>query len=302
MSRPATKMDRTGFLRRRLMPGSRPQRIARWLVAMVLLPVAQRAFAQPPPATLEAFQEYSAAVEARTRADRSAGTYLRLNSSPESRRRLQSGEILTVPAGDLDLDPHVSIPGGQVQHWLGAAFIPHANLAHAVRGLQNYNNRKRYMQPVIIDSRILSHNGNNFRIYLRMRQKALLSAVFDVVQRITYTAPDPTHVVIESKSESVREVPSEQSPRGTPARNRGLIWVLDDYWRLTEQDGGVYIECEALVLSRQVPVLIRWFAGGLIAGASERMLAGTLKADVRIIQDAQDSSTGESSQAHKPCS
>ena len=198
-----------------------------------------------------------------------------------------AGEILTVPASDLKLDPEIDIPDGQVQHWIGAAFVPHAGLERALAGLQDYGNRKRYMQPVIIDSRVLSHAGDVFEIYLRLRQKALLSAVFDVVQRIQYIRPDRSHVLIESKSESVREVPSEDSPRGTPARDRGLIWALDDYWRLAEGDGGVYIECEALVLSRQIPVVIRWFAGGMIARASQRMLAGPLKADVRIIGDAQ---------------
>lgn len=57
------------------------------------------------------------------------------------------------------------------------------------------------------------------------------TAVFDVILNITYHAPDATHLLIMSKSESVREV------------------SVSDHG-LTERDGGVYGECEALVLSR----------------------------------------------------
>ncbi len=257
------------------------------VLALAAVWLTERASAQAPVETMRAFQRYSAAVQKRTEAEGSSPRLLQIVVLPDARKRLMAGEILTIPASGLKLDPQIDIPGGQVQHWIGAAFVPHASLDRAIAGLQDYGNRKRYMQPVIIDSRVLSHTGDEFEIYLRLRQKALLSAVFDVVQRIQYIRQGRSRLLIESKSESVREVPSEQSPRGTPARDRGLIWALDDYWRLAEGDGGVYIECEALVLSRQLPVVVRWFAGGMIARASERMLAGTLKADVRIIGDAQ---------------
>ncbi len=269
------------------MTASRSRRLFLRVLGLTAIWSAERVFAQPPADTMRAFRQYSAAVQRRTEAEGSSPHFLQMDAQPDARKRLMAGEILTIPASELKLDPQIDIPGGQVQHWIGAAFIPHAGLDRAIAGLQDYGNRKRYMQPVIIESQVLSHTGDEFEIYLRLRQKALLSAVFDVVQRIKYIRPDRSRVLIESKSESVREVPSEQAPRGTPARDRGLIWALDDYWRLVERDGGVYIECEALVLSRQVPAVIRWFAGGMIARASQRMLAGTLKADVRIIGDAQ---------------
>jgi hypothetical protein len=269
------------------MTASRSRRSFLWVLGLSAVSLADGVFAQPPAETMRAFQRYSAAVQRRTETEGSSRRFLQMEALPDARKRLMAGEILTIPASDLKLDPPIDVSGGQVQHWIGAAFIPRASLDRAIAGLQDYGNRKRYMQPVIIHSRVLSHAGDEFEIYLRLRQKSLLSAVFDVVQRIKYLRPDPSHVLIESKSESVREVPSEQSPRGTPARDRGLIWALDDYWRLAEGDGGVYIECEALVLSRQVPAVIRWIAVGMIARASQRMLAGTLKADVRIIGDAQ---------------
>ncbi len=269
------------------MPLFRSHPFVVWMLGLAICFGLDPGLAQPPSETLRAFRQYSGAVQARTEAHWSTLRYPLLESDPDAQRRLKNGEVVTVPARQLDLVPHIDVPGGRVEHWFGEVWVPDATLARAMAGLEDYGNRRRYMQPVIINSRVLSHTGNEFRIYLRLRQKALLSAVFDVVQRILYLPHDATHLVIESKSESVREVPSEQSPRGTPAKDRGLIWALDDYWRLSEGDGGVYIECEALVLSRELPALIRWFAGGLIASASQKMLAGTLKAYVRIISDAQ---------------
>ena len=245
-----------------------------WAVAMC----AVGAGAQPPPETLRAFRQYSAAVQ-------TAGNSLRVATGPRL-ARLRAGEILTVSAGSVGLRPAIPVPRGQVQHWIGAVFVPNTTIARVLPGLQDYDNRARYMKPVIADSRIVSRNGDDFRVDLRLVQQSLISAVFDVNLRINYRAVDATHLVIESKSESVREIPSVGSPPGTPAHDRGFIWALDDYWRLEEKDGGVYVECEALLLSRQVPAVFRWIANGIIARAAERLLAGTLKSTARLMRDS----------------
>jgi hypothetical protein len=257
-----------------------------WGAFALAASLAPRAvIAQPPPETIRAFRQYSASVAARVKEDQSAGTLLRLASGSRL-ARLRAGQILTVSAGSLGLRPEIAIPHGQVQHWIGAAFVPHTTIARVLPGLQDYSNRKRYMKPVIVESRVLSRNGNDFQVYLRLVQQPLITAVFDVTLRIAYRPTDATHLIIESNSESVREVPSVDSPPGTPAHDRGFIWALDDYWRFAEQDGGVYVECEALVLSRQVPAVFRWIASGIIARVSERMLEGTLKSTARTMQDS----------------
>ena len=255
------------------------------MLALAVLLDLPATTAQPAPETIQAFQRYSSAVETRILKDESAGTFLRVAAGPRL-PHLGDGEILTVSAGSLGLRPDIPIPRGQVQHWVGAAFVPHTTIARVLPGLQDYSNRKRYMRPAIAESRVVSRNGDDFRVYLRLVQQSLISAAFDVTLRINYRAVDATHLLIESKSESVREVPSADSPRGTPAHDRGLVWALDDYWRLEERDGGVYVECEALMLSRQVPAVFRWIASGIIAHAAERLLTGTLKSTARVMKDS----------------
>ena len=38
--------------------------------------------------------------------------------------------------------------------------------------------------------------------------------------------------------------------------DNGFMWALNSYWRLEEKDGGVYIQCEAITLTRDIPMLL----------------------------------------------
>lgn len=223
-------------------------------------------------------------MESRGAQDRDTPRFLRLAADPATRARLRKGEILAVAAKTLGLQPAISIPGAQVQHWIGAAFIPDMTIARALPRLQDYDNRKRDMAPVIVDSRILSRDGDRFQVWLRLRQKEMISAIFDLVLRITYRAVSPGRLSIESRSESVQEVPTLDAPRGTPTHDRGFLWALNHYWRFAEQDGGIDVECEALVLARQTPLLLRWPVDPLVARAARRTLEGTLQDTVRMVR------------------
>jgi hypothetical protein len=157
-------------------------------------------------------------------------------------------------------------------------------IARALPKLQDYNNRKRDMAPAIVESRILSREGDEFLVWLRMQQRDMIAAVFDLILRITYRPGESGQLEIESRTESIQEVRGVDAPRGVVAKDRGLLWVLDHYWRFAELDGGVYAECEALVLARQTPLMLRWIADPLVARASRRTLDGTLEDTIRMVQ------------------
>ena len=242
-----------------------------------------RAPAQPRPETKHAFDQYAAAVEARIEGDRGTSRFLRLAGDPRARARLRVGEAPAVAAKVLGLQPSIVIPGGQVQHWVGAGFIPRMTLARALPKLRDYDNRKRDMAPAIVESRILSREGDQFRVWLRMQQRDVIAAVFDLILRIRYRPGERGQLEIESRTESIQEVSGVDAPRGVAVKDRGLLWVLDDYWRFEELDGGVYVECEALVLARQTPLLLRWIADPLVARASRRTLDGAIEDTIRMV-------------------
>ena len=241
------------------------------------------AIAAPPTATLNAFDRYAAVVEDRIRSDSSTANFLRVLPDESKRARVRKGEVLVESGQGLGLRPAIVIPNGQVQHWVGAAFLQNATLDGVLPRLRNYNNRSRYMMPEIIASRLEDHHGDVFQVYLRLVEKAILSGVFDLNLRVVYQTEGPGRLAIESRSKSAVEVSDASAPVGSAAKDQGLLWVLNHYWRILQMDGGLYVECEALVLSRQTPVLLGWIARPVIAREARRSLIKTIRATIRIM-------------------
>jgi len=241
------------------------------------------ALAAPPTATLNAFDRYAAVVEDRIRSDSSTANFLRVLPDESQRARVRKGEVLVESGQGLGLNPDIAIPNGQVQHWVGAAFLQNATLDGVLPRLRNYNNRSRYMMPEIIASRLTDHHGDVFQVYLRLVEKAILSGVFDLDLRVVYQTAGPGRLAIESRSKSAVEVSDASAPVGSAAKDQGLLWALNHYWRILQMDGGLYVECEALVLSRQTPVLLGWIARPVIAKEARGSLIKTVRATIRIM-------------------
>src|ERR1035437_5238615 len=135
------------------------------------------AIAAPPTATLNAFDRYAAVVEDRIRSDSSTANFLRILPDEFKRARARKGEVLVESAQSLGLSPDIAIPNGQVQHWVGAAFLQDVTIDGVLPRLRNYNNRSRYMMPEIIASHLTDRQGNVFQVYLRLVEKAILSGL-----------------------------------------------------------------------------------------------------------------------------
>ena len=57
----------------------------------------------------------------------------------------------------------------------------------------------------------------------------------------------------------------------------GVIWRLFSATRYEERDGGVYIEIEAIALSRDVPASLRWLVDPIIRRVARASLTTTLE-------------------------
>lgn len=221
---------------------------------------------------IEAFHAYAAQVETRLEADRATNHFLR--------QRPPRGEVVLNSAAVLQLvPPNQRIPNAQVQHWLGSTFLPGMTLAAAVPVLQDYEHRSVFMQPEIVSSHLLARHGNDFRVYLRLSEKSVVPGGFDVYLNIRYEPTGRDRLLILSRSQSVAEV--------NQAADRGILWGLNHYWRLEEADGGLYVECEALVLSRRLPGAVEWLAEPMIAQSARKTLASTLDATSRMLRSDQ---------------
>jgi len=252
------------------------------------------AVAAPPAATLSAFERYAAVVEGRIRSDYSTTKFLRILPDESKWARVHKGEALVESAQALGLKPDIAIPDGQVQHWVAAAFLPNATLDAVLPRLRNYNNRSRYMKPEIIASRLKDHHGDVFEVYLRLVEKSIVSGVFDLDLQVVYRTERHGRLAINSRSTSVVEVSDALAPVGSAARDQGLLWALNHYWRILQMDDGLYVECEALVLSRQTPFMLGWIARPIIARAARESLIKTVHATILIMNSPDASASAES--------
>jgi hypothetical protein len=71
--------------------------------------------------------------------------------------------------------------------------------------------------------------------------------------------------------------PAQERPI-SPKDNHGFLWRLNSYWRFYQADGGVYIQCSAISLTRDVPADLGWLAAPFIENVPRESLNFTLTA------------------------
>jgi len=173
------------------------------------------------------------------------------------------------------------VTNGLIHDWIGAAFIPVTNLKKTLALIQDYNNHKNIYKPEVIASRLISHRGNDFQIYLRLLKKKIMTVVLDTDHDVHYRCIDRTRWTCRSYTTRIAEVENAGSPKEKvllPDTGYGFLWRLYSYWRFQERDGGVYIECRAISLTRDVPLGLGWIIEPIIQKLPQESLINTLEA------------------------
>jgi hypothetical protein len=86
---------------------------------------------------------------------------------------------------------------------------------------------------------------------------------------------------------SVEEVedPGNQREKVLPPdTGHGFLWRLYSHWRFEERDDGVYVECRAISLTRDVPFGLRWAIEPIIQKLPQESLTKTLEAARTALQ------------------
>jgi hypothetical protein len=192
-------------------------------------------------------------------------------------RRVRQGEIVVAPATGAVETPVI---GGLVHDWVGAAFIPGATLEKTLAAGQDYNRHKDIYRPEVMDSRTLAHTGNDFRVYLRLPKKKVVAVVLDTEHEAHYERVDGTRWRSRSRSTKIAEVKNagQRNERTLPpGTGAGYLWRLNSYWRFEERDGGTWVECEAISLTRDVPTGLGWLIAPIIRSLPRDSLESTLR-------------------------
>jgi len=245
----------------------------KWVVTVFVLFPARAAELKPQ--TVEAFDRYTRQAEARMEG---AKSFLWVDESPDRVRRVRQGEVVAEP---FTGKPDIGVGGGLVHDWIGAVFIPGASVDYTIARLEDYNGHKDIFKPEVIDSRTLSHTGNDYLIYLRLVKKKVVTVVLNAEFDVRYTQVDRTRWRSVSRSRRVAEVERAGKPDERelpPGTGEGFLWKLNSYWRFMERDGGTWVECQAISLTRDVPTGLGWLIEPIIRNLPKESLVNTLAA------------------------
>lgn len=204
--------------------------------------------------TIEAFNKFIASVEMRLESRFSGRTFLWSDEFPGARQQLLKGIVIAQPVQGNGIVP---LKGGLVQDWRGAVFIPHVSLRDVLSIVQDYDHHREFYKPDIADAKIESRQGDEFLVYMRIvKAKFMLSDVLNTEHAIQFIHLDPKRVYSRSYSKRINEVaaPGQSGEHELPAgQDRGLLWRIYGYWFYEERDEGVYITCESITLTRDIP-------------------------------------------------
>ena len=57
----------------------------------------------------------------------------------------------------------------------------------------------------------------------------------------------------------------------------GYLWRLNTYWRFLERDGGTYVQCESITLTRSIPFGLHWLIGPFLTSIPRESLTFVLE-------------------------
>lgn len=237
------------------------------------------------PQTVAAFNRYVQLTEARIESDTARREpFLWVDGLPQDRHasadsQLREGKVVVERMETLDNGKPVPVPGGLIHHWIGTAFIPGATLAQTLSLEEDYDRHQEYFQPDVVRSKILRHQGNDFVVELRFAKKKVITTILDTEHEVHYSLLDAAHAASRSRTTRIQEVhdagkPEERlEPEG---HDNGFLWRMNTYWRFEEKDGGTYVECESISLTRDIPAGLGWLVGRFASSVPRESLTFTL--------------------------
>jgi hypothetical protein len=249
------------------------------LALATLLSPMQVAAADLKPETLQAWEAYLQAAKARNQKHLADGTaFLSIDSAPADSAKLRQGEIIVSPARP---NVPVKVRSGLIHDWTGAIFIPNASIGDVIRVVRDYDHYRAIYHPNVVGSKPLEIGESEDRFSIVIMNKSFFAkGALDSDYRSTFVRIDDQHWYSTSETTRVQEVAEygAASQYLLPEdHGKGIIWRLYSYARLEERDGGVYIELEAIALSRDIPAALRMVVDPVVRRVSRSSLETSLQ-------------------------
>lgn len=208
----------------------------------------------------------------------SDGPFLWSDEFADRRDQLRAGDIIVSP-----IDPQVPrrVPSGLIHHWIGAVFIPKIRVDDVLSVTRNYERYSEYFRPVVLDAKPICRAVSEDRFSLLLMNRSVLrktalegeyqSRYFQLSHDRWYSISYATRI---QEIENYGQPAERKYPDGAGS---GYIWRIASITRLEQRDGGVYMEVEAIVLSRDIPAALRWFVAPMVRRVSRNSLLISLQ-------------------------
>jgi hypothetical protein len=267
-----------------------PSRRLSILCTLLLLVDAPRSLmAEPTPAATTAFNSYSRQVEARLVEQHRSGNAFLAPTGADAERRVRSGEViierLSPPLGD-------DLSGALLHHWRGTAFASGATAADFERLMRDVKAYPQHFAPQVLQARLIEpgsadQSGNHLQAWMRIRQHHVITVVMDTTYDITFGQRDAQHGYSLSRSTHIDEIDAPGTSREhslSPAEEHGFLWRLNTYWSYEERDGGLYLQIEAVSLTRAIPSGLGWVVRPYVESIPRESMEFTLRSAVSALK------------------
>jgi hypothetical protein len=210
--------------------------------------------------------------------DRLHGPFLWVDEVPDRLQRVRTGDILVSSVGQHNPK---AVPSGLIHHWMGAAFISGTKLEDVLATARDYSHYKEFYKPTVVDSRPLSSTGACDKYLMLLANKEVVAATaLDSEYEACYHQVDERRwygVVYTTRVQEIRHYGESDAKELPPGQGNGYVWRVYGFARFEERDGGVYIELEASVLSRDIPFAVRWVVDPIVRRISKNSMLISLR-------------------------
>lgn len=278
---PAALQGTMQNMKRRILTPNRSVSLAFGL--LLFLDATRSLRGEPTAAALSAFNSYSAAVESRlVQQHESQNRFLAPYSGDPKidEQRLRSGEAIIVRVTDpISSSLHAGLAGAMLHHWRGTAFAPKATAVDFERLMRDFNSYPQHFAPQVVQAEVCSERGNSIEAWIRIRQKHVITVVMDTTYEVTFGQLDIRHGYSISRSTRIDEIASpgtHAEHRQSATEEHGFLWRLNTYWSYEEREGGLYLQIEAVSLTRSIPSGLGWAIGPYIESIPRESMEFTL--------------------------
>ena len=265
-------------MKKRLSAHSRKMSVICGLLLFLAAP--RLLIGEPTPAAVFAFNSFSKAVESRlAQQHQSSNTFLApAASDPEgAETRMRQGEL---SVEKLTPSTGANFSGALLHHWRGTAFAPRAKAGDFERLMRDFNSYPQHFSPQVLQAKVFTQGVDRMQAWMRVRQRHVITVVMDTTYDITFGQLDVQHGYSISQSTRIAEInsPGTGAERTLNANEEhGLLWRLNTYWSYEERNGGLYLQIEALSLTRSIPSGLGWAIQPYVESIPRESLEFTLR-------------------------